>query len=548
MKIMKKVAPIALALSLAAGALFGNPLESTIIKEDSSSIIDLKGSIDNKSFSFDSSLSLGNDWELDFASDMQYSDSPRINNADGVIGNKNFYAGFSYGDLSTETLLQDSDIMKVQAGLRPFDWLDFSMTGAKINMPNTSVDFSALGYGKFETPLTLYAIGWNADLGEKFDFKSFSFFPWLSVIGSKYYADPQETQDFINLIGTSEYDSGSMAYPFDHLNVKGGLELGTKYFDLSYMGTFDGQFYNPSPFNLTNMIGASLHDESRKASLECDISLITKPNYSIDEFIAPTRNELQFDVSAFALFKNGFYLKGKASELMDFLAPDQFTVVAGIGEKFNGGNLEFYYNSQNNVFGIQYSTQLDTSMNRESRLRNNFHNSTVNANPPYLHYPDSPDLAALHAQFGDTLEEAISKIHSEQDLSRLISCISQKDHDGTFSAQEEYEIYGYGVCRDINGNLSPYIESRAFNYKNVYAVGLRGPFIAHAVVVIETQQGKFNLRNYADYYILNAPTAQAAVDSVFPGDYIYGDGTVSSSVSSVRTAVESPIYDWAKFR
>ena len=139
-------------------------------------------------------------------------------------------------------------------------------------------------------------------------------------------------------------------------------------------------------------------------------------------------------------------------------------------------------------------------------------------------------------------------MHSEQDLSNLASYFVWKDHDGTFTAKEEYEIYGYGTCRDTNGNLLTYIEEKAFDYKNVYAVAIRGPFVSHVITIIEKQNSKFDLRQYSDYYEIDAPTAQAAIDKIFPGAYIFDDGTVSTAVSTIRNAVENPLYDWTKFK
>jgi hypothetical protein len=562
MAFMKKIAPIALALGLTARALLGNPLETTIIKEDNKNeMIDFTGNAGNESFSLDASLPMGNNWEWDFSSDMQFNGTPRVNHVDTVIGNDRFFAGFSYGDLSSETILQDANILKVQTGLRPLDWLDFSLTGAIVNMPNMTEYVSSLDWGNFQTPFTLYAAGLNVNIGEKFDLKSFSLFPWLSLVASGYYANPQNTTDFQTANADFPgYNSFSLAFPFDHLRVEGGLDFDTKYIDLVYKGTLENvPFITPS--NFTNMIGMIMHDEGKKKfNLEYDVSLITKPQFSFDQILSPTRNELQFDINGFYLFDNGFYVKADVSALIDFLTPNQFNVVAAIGKKTNSGNFELYYSlqndaygNQNSVFGLQYSTQLDRSMKNENKARDEFHNSAVsNPNIPssnvYLGYPSSPMLTALHTTFGNTLEEAVSNVHSEQDLSKLIGMISMQEHDGTYSAREEYEQIGSGVCRDTNGNLAPYIESKALNYKNVYAVGLRGPFIAHVIVLLETKDGKYDLRNYADFYELNAPTPQAAVDKVFPGAYIFDDGTVSTAVSTIRDAVERPLYDWTKFR
>jgi hypothetical protein len=566
---MRKLAPIVLALGLTARALFGNPLESTLIKDDTKKEFDITGSVDNKSLSLDVSLPRGDDWNVSLASDMEFIDTPKIKNVDLVLGRENFYLGASFENLSTETLLQDSNIFKIQWGIKPADWIDFSVTGALMNIPNMTIYYSSLGLGNLQTPLTLYAGGLNINLGKKFDLKSSSLFPWLSITASGYIADPKNTSDFqtanANFPG---YDSILLAAPFDHIHIEGGLDFGTKYLDLSYKGSLEG-FPLPDslgsysmPYNFTNMVGITMHDEDKKKlNLEYNLGLITKPQYHFDKILSPTRNELQFDINGFYIFDNGIYLKGKFSTLVDFLTPNQFNITAAIGKEFKEGNLELYYSlqndaygSQNNVFGLQYSTQLDKSTEKENRTRNNFHNSTVSEpvitnNSGYsLDSDPHSNLVPLHSRFGNTLEEAVSNVHSEQDLSNLASYFVWKDHDGTFTAKEEYEIYGYGTCRDTNGNLLTYIEEKAFDYKNVYAVAIRGPFVSHVITIIEKQNSKFDLRQYSDYYEIDAPTAQAAIDKIFPGAYIFDDGTVSTAVSTIRNAVENPLYDWTKFK
>jgi hypothetical protein len=560
MGIMKKIAPITAALALAAGTLFGNPLESTVLKEDNKSeMVDFVADANNSGFSLNLSLPMVNEWSVNFASDVTFAESsspPRVNNVDTVVGNDRFYAGFSYGDLSTESLLQYANILKVQTGLRPFDWLDFSATGAIVNLPKNNIDISALGYPVYQIPLTLYAIGGNIDIGKKFALnKSLSLFPWLSVVASGYFASPQNNDDF-QMINTSSptpgLDSSSMAFPFDHLNVQGGVDLDfNDHLKLSYKGTYDGEFY--PIFNFTNMVGIQMHNED-KMSLEYDVSLITLPTLASDGLLDPTRNELQFDLSGFYLLDSGLYFKASASALVDFLTQNQFNATAAVGWRFkNSGNLEAYFSSQfnpenasqNNVFGIQYSTKLDKSTNKESKARNAFMTSNGISNPSIP--GGSQNANSLQQRFGATLNDAVSNIHSEQDLSNLESYIVWKDHDGTFSAEEEYKR-GYGVCRDTNGNLMPYIESRAFDYKSVRPITLRGAYVSHVITLIETKDSKFDIRNYDQFYSINAPTPKDAVNQVFPGEYIEDDGTRTTAVTAVNNAVEKPLYDWTKFR
>lgn len=536
---MRKILPIiVLGLSLAARSLFGNPLESTILKETQKDY-EIFGNVSNKALILDASLPMGNDWRVNFASDMEYDDSiPIINNVDMAIGNKFFYIGGSYGDLSSDTLTQNGSIVKVETGLKPFDWLDFSLTGALVNLLGMRTQWD------YKTPIELYALGWNANLGKEFNLGSVKLFPWISTTGSRYWANPQNTEDFQKVVlGNPEDSSESMAYPFDHLNVKAGLDVKTKFLDFTYQGEAEGQFYYPSPFNFTNTLGMNMHDEERKTNVYYNISLITKPQLYTD-IVAPLRNELQFDIGGFGILESGFFAKGNLSIPVDFLSPNQFNITAAIGKKFKEGSLELFYNSKSNTFGLQYSTQLDSSIKRESKARNSFNKLEKAGYPNYTY-----SAGELHSLFGPTLEDAVAyvKTHGEQGLSDLIAHIKYYDHDGTFSAKEEYEK-GYGVCRDTNGNLIPYIESRAFNYRQVYAVILIGSFINHATTIIQDETGKFDIRDYQYYYDLNADTPQKAVDAVYPGAYIYGDGSVAGSVSKVRGAVERPLYDWKRFQ
>ena len=570
MRIMKKVAPIALALGLTARALFGNPLETTIVKEENKTeMVDFRGNADNKSFSLDLSLPVGDEWNLNFASDvnfsdMEYSGPPKINNLDLVLGRENFYFGASYEDLSTETMLNGSNIFKFQWGMKPADWINFSVTGARIDIPNNNVDITSIVSTPFSapvvynTPLTLYAGGWNLNIGKEFSLNpSLSLFPWLSTTGSLYLADPQVTDDLqvVNTIFPGDISS-LMASPFQHVRIVGGLDLKTEYLDLKYKGTYEGQPIFPFPpiFNFTNMLGLRMHDGD-KMDLEYDVILITKPPFSFDQIIAPTRNELQFDITGFYLLDSGLFFKAEASALVDFLTQTQFSATAAVGWKFkDGGNIEAYFSSQhdpqgsqNNIFGLQYSTKfLDKSTSRESKTRNNFDNST--RSNPTIDMANSANLAALHTQFGNTLEEAVKNVHNEQDISRLMSFIQYKDHpDGAFTAQQEYEQTGWGDCEDTNGNLGVVLEKALNIYKNVWAVGLRGVY-GHGAIVMETQDNKFQVRSFEKYFDTNAPSAEAAIQDVFPGAFIYDDGTVSTSVQTVRDAVERPLYDWTKFR
>ncbi len=547
---MRKLPVIALALGLlGARSLLGNPLESTLLKEETKKEFDITGSIDNKSFSLDSFLSLGNDWRVNFASDMEYNNGEgrpaRINNLDLAVGNKHFYIGASYGDLSQDTFLENSDIMKIQAGLMPLDWLDFSLTGARVNLPNfqtTNKSITSTQY-TYNIPMELYALGLNVNIGREFDQEKLKLFPWLSLAGSVYSENPQNTTDYNKLIENSIYPPETISYPFNHLNIQAGLDVKMDFIDLSYKGEFDGLFQ----FNFANTLGLSLHDKERKIELDYYTSLITKPQILDSETTAPTRNELKFDMNGFALLPYDFFVKGQVSSLVDFMTPTQTNFIVTLGKKFNGWNIEAYYNSKNNVFGILSSTQLDRSTEKESKLRNNFYNIGKPADYD-LTTADSAnqDLTSLHGAFGNTLEQAVTNIHSRQDLSRLLSYIPWSEHNGTFSAREEYEQRGYGVCRDTNGNLIPYFEKTVFG-NEAFGVSIRGAFLAHEVTIVKDKAtGKYNLWDYQSYYNLNADSPEIAVQKVYPGAWMYGDGTVSSTVSTVRNAVERQLYDWRK--
>lgn len=538
---MKKIIPTAVfALSLAARSLFGNPLESTILKEEPKKEFNIAGNVDSRSFSVD--FSAGKDWKFNFASDAEFIDAPRIKNIDAVVGNDKIYLGASYENLSTETILEDSYLLKLQTGIKPFDWLDFCITGALVDLPNMQSWIS------YKIPMTLSAFALNANVGKEFELDSVSLFPWLSVAGSVYLATPGDTDSLHTLEEIfPDYGAELMALPFNHLNVKGGLDVKTRLIDVSYQGEYQGNFSFPPIFNIANKIGINAHDEDRKNNLEYAVSLITKPVYFGDKLIAPVRNELQFDVGGFVLFDNGLFLKGKFSSLVDFLTENQYNITASVGKKFDFGNIEAYYNSKNNVFGLQFSTQLDKTVERESKTRKQF-DKFPGRSIPENNILSSPYNSTLHSEFGNTLEEAKAKIKAggEQELSRLLSFIQYKEHnEGTFTAREEYEIYGWGDCEDTNGNLGVELE-RMLDHKEVYAVGIRGPFISHATIIIKDKNGKFDLRDFQDYYNLNADTPQQAVEMVFPGANIYDDGTVSSSVSAVRNAVERRLYDWNK--
>ena len=554
MKLLKKAAPLAAALIFGAGALFGNPLESTVLKEDAKKeIVEFTGNADNKSFAIDASLPMGNSWTWGFNADAQFDTNfMRLNNVDTVIGNDRFFAGVSFGDLSSETLLKDSIIAKVQAGIRPWDWLDLTLTGAYVDLPNLK------SREIYSTPMSLYAVGIQGNIGKKFDLGAVSLFPWISFLESTYYDNPVETDDYKMLLKANPDYRTLMSFPFDHFNIQAGLDLKTKFLDVGYQGTFDGRsssFWNGDfpwyyPFNFTNKIDLSLHDKDKKFVVDYAVSLITKPPYSLVDIMPDfTRNELQFDLSLFNLFKNDFFIKAAASAYVNFWDPTQLSFTGAVGKKFKDWTLELYYNSFNNVVGIQGSTQLDRSTKRESTQRNDFYNSqspdpTISSPLPFS------SLNAIHQKFGNTLEDAIGYVHAhgEQGLSDLIAMIPQAQHDGTFTAKDLYENKGYGMCRDINGNLAVEIERDAFNYKNVEPITLRGPFDPHVIVLMEGYDGKYYARNYWNFYNLKAQTRDDAIKEAIDEAVMFGDGTVSSSVKAIRDAVERPLYDWTKFR
>lgn len=544
---MKKLAPLVLSLSLAANSLFGNPLQSTIVKEDTKQEFDFTGSLDTSSLSLDASLPMGNGWRVNFDSDMDKINGLRINNVDMAIGNKFFYIGGSFGDLSESIATENSSIFKAQAGLDLFNWLYLSATGAIVNLPNMrSIAF-------YETPTTLYALAGSLDIGKEFKIGDGGLFPWLSVTASRYWAkvDSESLKKVTDNKDYSDYVPENISWPFDHLNVKAGLDIElNKFLKLIYQGEYEGQFYQDSPYNFTNTAGISMQDEKGKLKMDYLVSLITKPQWYKEVVTSPFQNELQFDVDAFALFENDFFVKGKFSALVNFLTETQVNATAAIGKKFKFGNFELYYNYPNNTFGIQFSKQLDNSTDRESKLRVGPQKEIEGiTDPNEIIINFSADANSLHALWGaNTLEEIVTKIHSEQDLSNIISSIPFKEHDGTFSAREEWEKYGYGVCRDTNGNLIPYLEKKAFNYKAVYSVTLWGTIPAHDVAVILKQNGKYDLRDFERYYSLDADSAEKAVESVYSGAWIYGNAEVSSSVNAVRKSVESKIFDFKKYQ
>ena len=226
MKILKKAAPIAAAFMLAGTSLFSNPLESTVIKEDKTGV-EFTGSVDTNSFSLDSSLPLGNEWTINFDSDLEYNDGPnvppRLNNVDLVVGDDHFFAGASFGDLSSDTLLTESNIMKLQTGIRLWDWFDLSVTGARVFMPKFKTSVAGpVDLLSFEFPVNLYALGFSGDIGKEFPVGKgdLSLFPWLSFVEGSYFAESGQTQDLIDLTqALPDYTPDSVAFPFDHLNV-----------------------------------------------------------------------------------------------------------------------------------------------------------------------------------------------------------------------------------------------------------------------------------------------------------------------------------------
>jgi len=564
MGIMKKIAPVALALGLGARALFGNPLESTIIKEEPK----------KEPFSLESSLSyegIGEDTfnaaitasgEYKFDSGYKILGDLRIDNglptkAVLAAGHPNMYLGAKWENLSGETsLLEGANLFKVESGVRNIaNFLDMSSFFAYTSIPNMKTRWGAykdsLGQDveySYDTPFQLYTFGIDGIARPKFELENSTITPWLSgkILINSATAQNAEKID-------SAYDYSSFAYAFNHFDVGLGADFSMNWFDFGLENHWEGS-YDPSfavfPISGTkHKVKIGFHDKENFLQY----SFTANPQFNLLDW--PANWDLQSDVDFRFHFTPEVYIKGNLNMNHSTIENPNFIAALGYLNK-EGTNVELFCNLKSKTMGITLSSRnLGNKLERYSKEPF----AKISPSAPNI-YPSNPSIgvgnvAVIHGIYGEDISDVVSYIKSRagSDYSSVMSEVSKyasyfewidDNHNGTYTAEQEHDL-GYGVCRDTNGKLLPTVINGILGSKGYKSWGkaLFGPYVGHVLTIIKKPNGRYDIMNYKGVYLnLNAETEQKAIDRAYPGAYAYDGGQFSETSQRVIKALEESVW------
>jgi hypothetical protein len=532
---MRKLASIVLALGLTTKALFGNPLS---LQEESQ----------EKPFSLETTLTAENPGEnfntgFDIRGEYNFKEEYKIlgeleveNNlpkkAIFATGNKNMYLGAKWENLSNETsLLEDANLFKLETGMRDVaGFLNLSSFAAYTQIPNMKTRWI------YETPLKIYTFGIDGIVKPKFELENLTIMPWLS--GKILINGPiaQNTE----YLGTV-YDDSSLTWAFNHLNVGLGADFLTKNFDFGLENYLDGNYYPFMPGTI-HKARAKLHDKENKNSLE--YVFLMNPQFSWLGW--PANWDLQSEIDLKLSLPSGIYIRGIGNINHSNFENSNLTAVLGYLDK-SGSNLEFFYNLQNKLIGITFSSKgLGNCKNRYSKEP---FEELVHSRSDI--YTFSHDSTRIHDDWGENVSDVINKIKSKtgnynsamQEISRYVSYFDYIDHEGTYTAEQEHDL-GSGVCRDTNGVLLPTVINGVLGSRGYKSWGevLFGSYIGHAITIIQKPNNRYDIMDYNRVYYLDAKTEQEAIDRVYPGAYAYDGGKYSTSSERVINALEESVW------
>ncbi len=493
----------------------------------------------------DASIPLGGDWKLDFDANTTNGDLDKISSAIGYSGEHGVYIGGEYKKFDSDPYLRDADMLKAQIGGMIFDkTFSVILTGAKINIPNMFCwNYST----PYNTPLELYALGWDVNLKgrleavvEKGDFER-TFVPWVSMSGSGYFPKLKDTGGIEKIRKINEryakysfVNDNSFAFPFSHIKAGLGADILTKYFDPGLEFVYGGNF-NPDigSFYITPKI--AFHNGENKINYEFEMNFI--PNH-----FGPILANFKSNISTFLMSPFGLYFKGDFN--INHSQLNDINFIMALGYALKDGNFEVFYNNKDDILGLSFSTQLDRDINTEDYTIKKFHKISKPASPDIYGtwIKDAGDSSLIHSVWGEGIDDAVEKIHSEEDLSLYLSYFKWDEEDYTEDAEEIHDS-GKGICQNLNGILAPEIARKAFGYE-CWGRGIRGPYMGHVVMVIKKKNGKYDLRDYWNYYEFNADSEEEAIEMFYPGVSMYGGGKRSPTAKKVIEAVERGLFKW----
>ncbi len=472
--------------------------------------------------SLDISFPLKNS-QLEFNLEQENNDIKEI----GIVGAiKDFYVGISYKDLETTNFLKDSDMLKIQMGLRPFDGLELALTGARIKIPD--VHYSE----RYNISSTLTGIVYDMIVSP---FINQKISPKFSAKVSLFLGEPEQSEDLEKLHKVHNDEDYTISCAFNHFKFGAGATFHFQDFDLELENFLNGNFF---AFNNTNhSLGIKFDDGRNMFVYKFGVDI--KP--SVYEDSTPWKFDLKSDFAGFLQLPKGLYIKTNGNINYSDLKESDFILSTGISK--NNKEFEVFYNSRTKSVGLMLSTRLEKISNKEKYLSKK-HEIFERANPDrtYNEYVPWGNTDLIRSVWGENLEQVVSKIKNYQDLCNYISYIKQIEHPGIFTAEETHEK-GYGQCSDINGRLIPYIISRALG-DEAWGFGFTGPYIAHAVTIIKDRNGKYDLMDYYNYYNLDADTEWEAVQKVYPGFNTNERGEATFSTQTIIDSLEERMHEF----
>jgi len=481
------------------------------------------------------------------------------------VGNNNFYIGGKFQDLSNEaTLLRDAGLWKGEIGTRDLlGFLTTSLFAAKTTMPNMASIWANYFMNSSDsfTPLDLTSYGGELKLNPKFDINGFGINP--SAFISRIYStsSAKNTQGISARVNDPndklalKVDDSSYAWAFQPTNLGVGLGFSFRRFNVGYNveDQIDTGLVNQGGYDGTTNLKQEINAGYKGKNLTLEY-LLTINNYT--NYMGPTVNVFDSNINAMIKLPANLYLKAMVDINHKFLDESNVIGAVGYSDPKSQTNLEVFYNWQDKTVGISFSTKsLESLFDRDvySNPEKNFINQSPAEATSIGWEPNFPgDVQSLHAEWGNTLQDAIAKIKADSrgdyhtainEIAKLESHILYQNHEGTFTASEEYNT-GYGVCRDTNGQLLPALINGSLGNKGYSAWGrnLDGSYLMHDVTVIQKPNGKYDLMQYNIYYETNADTEVKAIDSVFPGAYIIGGGQYSPAAQAVIDALQESVW------
>ncbi len=336
-------------------------------------------------------------------------------------------------------------------------------------------------------------------------------------------------------------------FAFSHWKTLFDIILNTKYLNIGLNNNVD-------------IASTIIHDHN--LLLEYDYKSLIRLQY---KFGARFFHNIYTDTSKDSIIKQTFWNYGNRIDLISTMdailaLPYGFRVkgytelnhsnanlnryVVSLTKIFKGWNIEAYgmYDGLRQFFsvGVNLNINLDNNDYINPDEYDNWHYPiTDNLYPDITTSMHDPKL--LHTIYGNTIDEAVKKIHTYQDLSRFLSFFAYRDVKYGFESVEKVYATGSSNCEGLNGSLIPYILKNTFGLEAGYAPVIQ-PGFYHVIAWAKTKSGTYDIWNYESYYHTNEKDLRKAIEKVYPGAFITRDGALPVT-EKVRKLLEERLYN-----